>query len=92
MIPVYIADSTLDAQLVQDLLHGAGITAHIYGRNVEGAIPDVPATGLIRVVVEDGEAEQARELIQDWQTGPAPDEEDQDLFLDSQPLGKELWG
>jgi hypothetical protein len=83
MTPIYTAESTLDAQLVQDLLRGAGITAHVFGRNVAGAIPEVPDTGKIRVVVEDGEADIARALIQDWQTGPELDSEDLDLSVDS---------
>lgn len=84
MTPVYIAESELDAQLVQDLLLGSGISAHVFGPNVAGAIPEVPATGLIRVVVEEAEAEQARELISDWES--VPEAEDEGIFLDSQPL------
>jgi len=84
MTPVYIAESELDAQLVQDLLLGSGITAHVFGPNVAGAIPEVPPTGQIRVVVEDVEAELARELIADWET--VPEAEDDAIFLDSQPL------
>ncbi|HLS83689.1 MAG TPA: DUF2007 domain-containing protein [Arenimonas sp.] len=70
MIPVYIAQSALDAQLVRDLLTGSGIHAHVFGPNVAGAIPEVPASGLIRVVVEDSEAEEARALIRDWESTP----------------------
>src|SRR5690606_29961710 len=70
MIPVYIAQSALDAQLVRDLLTGSGIHAHVFGPNVAGAIPEVPASGLIRVVVEDDEAEEAKALIRDWESTP----------------------
>lgn len=84
MTPVYIAESELDAQLVQDLLRGSGITAHVFGANVAGAIPEVPASGQIRVVVEEAEAELARGLIADWES--VPDAEDDAIFLDSQPL------
>ncbi|KAA2283962.1 hypothetical protein F0415_11700 [Arenimonas fontis] len=70
MVPVYIAQSALDAQLVRDLLTGAGIHAHVFGPNVAGAIPEVPGTGLIRVVVEEAEAEQAQALIRDWESAP----------------------
>jgi hypothetical protein len=77
MTPVYIAESELDAQLVQDVLLGAGITAHVFGPNVAGAIPEVPATGLIRVVVEEGEADLARVLVQHLQTGGVDDEDDE---------------
>ena len=86
MTPVYNAESELDAQLVQDLLVGSGITAHIFGPNVAGAIPEVPATGLIRVVVEDDEADLARALIQHLESSPAADDEDADFLLDSQSL------
>lgn len=85
MTPVYIAESELDAQLVQDLLVSAGITAHVFGPNVAGAIPEVPVTGAIRVVVEDGEADLARVLIQDWQTGPTLEDEDDELFGERLP-------
>ena len=86
MTPVYIAESELDAQLVQDLLLGSGITAHIFGPNVAGAIPEVPATGLIRVVVEDGEADLARALLKHLESSPAADDEDAAFLLDSQSL------
>jgi hypothetical protein len=84
MIPVYTAASTLDAQLVQDLLVGSGITAHVLGPNVADLRGGAVAGGY-RVVVEEGEADAAHELIADWQTGPAADDEDFDL-LDSLPL------
>jgi hypothetical protein len=83
MISVYAAESTLDAQLVQDLLVGAGIAAHVLGPNV-AEFPGGAVSSGYRVVVEAGEAEAARELIADWQTVPAPDEEFD--LLDSLPL------
>lgn len=87
MTPVYSADSALDAQLVQDLLAGAGITAHVLGPAMVEVSSGTGAGGF-RVVVEDGEADTAREMIADWQTGPADDDESFDL-LDSLPLEDE---
>ena len=89
MTPIYTAESTLDAQLIQELLVGAGITAHVFGRNVAGAIPEVPDSGQIRVVVEDDEADLARVMIQEWQTGPELDGEDLELSIDSVNLDDE---
>jgi hypothetical protein len=83
MIPVYTADSTLDAQLVQDLLSSAGITAHLLGRDV--AAPEVPADGRIRVAVEDAEADLARTMLREWETSPSMDDESFDL-VDSLPM------
>lgn len=87
MTPVYIAEGELDAQLVLDLLLGAGIGARIFGPNVAGADGEPPATRQVRVVVEDAEADEARRLVQDWQTGPElADDDDLDPLLDSQAL------
>ena len=85
MTPVYTADSSLDAQLVQDLLVGAGIAAHLLGPNVADLRTGAPVGPGWRVVVEDGEADTARELIADWETGPTSADDDFDL-LDSLPL------
>lgn len=82
MTPIYTAQSTLDAQLVQDLLASAGIAAFVLGPNVAGAIPQVPATGEVRVVVEDDEADLARVMIQEWETMPEDDDEDDDAAAD----------
>lgn len=84
MIPVYIAQTDLDAQLVQELLVTSGIAAHIFGPNVADPVETVATTPQIRVVVEDAEAEEARMLVQDWQTAPAPEDfEFDDGLLDS---------
>ncbi|KFN48817.1 putative signal transducing protein [Arenimonas composti] len=76
MIAIYTADSLLDAQLVQDLLTSAGIAAHVLGR--EAALPGETADGRIRVAVEDGEADLAHVMLQEWQTAP----EDESFDLD----------
>ena len=68
------------------LLMGAGITAHVFGPNVAGAIPEVPGNGQIRVVVEDEEADLARVMIQDWQTGPELEGEDLEISVDGLTL------
>ena len=89
MTPIYIAESELDAQLVQDLLVSAGIAAHIFGPNVADASAAASPTRQVRVVVEDDEAEEARRLVQDWESAPELDDGYEiDMLLDSQPLGQ----
>ncbi|MFH1599229.1 MAG: DUF2007 domain-containing protein [Pseudomonadota bacterium] len=86
MTPIYVAENELDAQLVQDLLVSAGIAAHIFGPNVADPDAGVPATRQVRVVVEDDEASEARQLVHEWQT--VPDDNDDDGFsvaLDDDP-------
>jgi hypothetical protein len=78
MTPIYTAQSTLDAQLVQDLLTSAGIAAFVLGPDEAGSIPQVPATGEVRVAVEDGEADLARVMIQAWETMPEDDDDEDD--------------
>lgn len=90
MIPVYIAENELDAQLVQELLVTSGIAAHIFGPNVIDAAAPAATTPQIRVVVEHEEADEARRLVHEWQTVPALDaDDDGDLLLDSAPLDAE---
>lgn len=84
MIPVYIAQNELDAQLVQELLVTSGIAAHIFGPQVADPTGALATTPQIRVVVESDEADEARLLVQEWQTAPAPEEfEFDDGLLDS---------
>ncbi|GGA66248.1 hypothetical protein GCM10011521_00390 [Arenimonas soli] len=86
MTPIYVAENELDAQLVQDLLVSAGIAAHIFGPNVADPEGGIAATRQVRVVVEDDEAGEARQLVHEWQT--MPDENDDDGFsvaLDDDP-------
>lgn len=86
MTPIYVAENELDAQLVQDLLVSAGIAAHIFGPNVADPDGGIAATRQVRVVVEDDEAGEARQLVHEWQT--MPDDNDDDGFsvaLDDDP-------
>lgn len=87
MTPIYVAENELDAQLVQDLLVSAGIAAHIFGPNVADADGGIAATRQVRVVVEDDEAGEARQLVHDWQTMPDDDNDDDgfSVALDDDP-------
>ena len=86
MIPIYIAQNELDAQLVQELLVTSGIVAHIFGPQVADPSGALATTPQIRVVVESDEADEARQLVHEWQT--VPDDNDDDGFsvaLDDDP-------
>lgn len=74
MTPVYDAENIIDAHLVVHLLADAGLSAHVFGASLAGAMGELPAAGLIRVwIEEDGRASDAIALIADWQAAPAPD-------------------
>lgn len=84
MIPIYDAANAFDAQLVHDLLQGAGLPAHVSGTDLAGAVGELPAEGLVQVWVHEDHALAARQLIRDWLDGEIPDEEELVRLADSQ--------
>lgn len=76
MTPIYFAESPLDAELVAQLLRQAGITAHVLGSDLLGAVGELPALGLVKVWVEDVRVDAARALVADWQAAPVPSEDE----------------
>lgn len=63
---VYEAAHSLDAHLIAGILRQANIPAHIAGEFLQGGAGELPAFGLIRVMVETAHAAAARALIEDW--------------------------
>ncbi|HEU0152497.1 MAG TPA: DUF2007 domain-containing protein [Arenimonas sp.] len=91
MIPVYDAENGIDAQLVCDLLLSAGLDALVFGADLAGGIGELPAAGLVRVWVAPGQVEQARALIDEWQAGGIPDEDELNRLAERGPRDGELW-
>lgn len=52
--------------MVLHQLQQAGIHAEIIGEHLQGGIGELPAIGNIRVVVSPEDAENARQVIADW--------------------------
>jgi hypothetical protein len=48
---VYQAENVIDAHLVKGALEAAGIPAHVAGEFLTGAIGELPALGLVNVMV-----------------------------------------
>lgn len=63
----YEAENALDAHLIKNLLTQAGIAAQIRGEYLLGAMGELPAIGLVAVLVDAADLERARGLIADWQ-------------------------
>ncbi|GAB2498039.1 putative signal transducing protein [Arenimonas alkanexedens] len=91
MTPVYEAENGIDAQLVCDLLLSAGLQAQVLGADLAGGIGELPAGGLVRVWVAPQQHEQARALIDEWQAGGIPDEDELNRLADSATPNGELW-
>jgi hypothetical protein len=60
------AQDLIEAQLIKNLLQSEGIESMILGEFLQGAIGELPASGLIRVNVEDDIYEQALRLVEDY--------------------------
>ena len=67
MKTAYDAQNLMDAQLVCDLLHSAGIPARVSGAGLLGAAGELPAIGVVQVLVPDDRAthmHEARHTLQ----------------------------
>ena len=81
----YDAPNLIDAQLVCDLLHSAGIPARVSGAGLLGAAGELPAIGVVQVLVPDDELERARAVVADWDAGEVPDEEELERLASQHP-------
>ncbi len=75
MQPVHEPENLIEAHLVKGLLAQAGIESWVRGEHLIGAIGELPAVGLLAVMVADEDAEQARALVEDWSLAEPLDEE-----------------
>lgn len=74
MRAIYEPVHSIEANLIVGLLQQFGIEAHIAGEYLQGGAGELPAFGLIRVMVADGDAETARQLIEEWNSAePMPE-------------------
>ncbi len=67
MIPLYAADSTIDAHLLKGLLEQQGIDARIIGEFLQGAVGELPATGLVQVLVPEEDYDAALETLEEFE-------------------------
>lgn len=75
MRAIYEPAHSIEANLVVGLLHQIGIKAHIAGEYLQGGAGELPAFGVMRVMVEDKDAEAARQLIEEWNNATPLDDQ-----------------
>lgn len=85
MESVYDAQNLIDAQLVCDLLLSAGIPAQVSGAGLLGAAGELPAIGVLQVLVPDDAANRARAVVADWDAGDIPDEDELERLASQHP-------
>ncbi len=67
MITIYQANSSIDAKLIQDQLSFANIPSHIMGDLLQGGVGELQPQGLVKVMVDEEDFEQAKEVIIEWE-------------------------
>mgnify|MGYP003596883566 CR=1 FL=1 len=67
MQTIYNAQNDIDAQLVVDRLAAENIQAHVFGRFLSSASGELPAQSMVRVQVDDDDAERALRIVAEWQ-------------------------
>jgi hypothetical protein len=72
MRTLYEASSSVEAHLLKDLLAQEGIPAVIHGEFLQGGVGELPAAGLIRLMVADEHHAAGRALIERWEAAPPP--------------------
>ena len=73
---IYEPQDLLEGEMLLGMLASEGVDAHLAGRHLLGGIGELPALGLLGLLVEDEEAERARRLIAAYNAAaPLPGEE-----------------
>lgn len=71
MVPLYAADSTIDAYLLKGLLEQQGIEVRIIGEFLQGAVGELPASGLVQVLVPEEDYAAALATLQAFEANRA---------------------
>ncbi|MDQ7985623.1 DUF2007 domain-containing protein [Pseudomonas sp. G34] len=73
---VYEPQDLMEGELLKAMLASEGIQAHLVGAHLAGAVGELPACGLLGMLVEDADAERARWLIGEYNGAqPLPGDE-----------------
>ncbi len=76
---IYEPQDLLEAQMLLGMLATEGVDAHLVGSDLLGAMGELPAAGLLGLLVEDHLAQSARQLIAAYNAAqPMPEEGPED--------------
>lgn len=71
---VYSPADSVEAHMLAHMLEQAGIEAHIHGEALQGAAGELPASGLVKLMVADERYDEARQLLLAWERRAPPAE------------------
>ncbi|WP_447589780.1 putative signal transducing protein [Aquipseudomonas campi] len=73
---IYEPQDLIEGELLLAMLASEGVDAHLTGSHLLGALGDLPAFGLLGLLVENEDAERARQLIAAYNAAaPVPGDE-----------------
>ena len=73
---IYEPQDLMEGELLLGMLASEGIDAYLTGQHLAGAVGELPACGLLGLVVADPYAERARTLIAEYNAAqPVPGDE-----------------
>ncbi len=73
---IYEPQDLMEAELLLGMLASEGIDAYLTGQHLAGAVGELPACGLLGVMVEDAQAHRAQQLIAAYNAAlPLPGDE-----------------
>ena len=73
---IYEPQDLMEGELLLGMLASEGIKAYLTGRHLAGAVGELPACGLLGLMVEDDQAHRAHQLIAAYNAAlPLPTDE-----------------
>ena len=76
MKAIYEASTALDAHMILNLLEQEGIKGRVDGEYLPGAVGEIQAINLVRVMVDESDYEKAGQIIRDWEAIEVEKEEE----------------
>lgn len=73
MKTVYEASNSVEAYMLQDYLRQEEIVVEVRGEFLAGGVGELPAAGLVRLIVEDEHYARAKEAIERWEKASSID-------------------
>jgi Putative prokaryotic signal transducing protein len=92
MKSVYEASTGLDAHMILNLLEMRGISGRIEGEYLQGGIGELQAIGLVRVMVEEQDYDEARKIIAEWESMQPAAEDNKPDVLSAGNIGSFAFG
>lgn len=88
MKTLYQAANAVEAHILADYLKQEGLSAQVLGEHLQGGVGELPAWGLVRLVIDDEDYEAGREAIARWEAQQPADAPDPPTAPDP---GRALW-